>query len=242
MRQRFAVARDRMTEGLRAAGFAVLDAAATYFLCVDLERSSIALDDESFATAAVEKAGVAVVPLVGLLQRTAYLALEREVRGPVRQRIVGVRGRLLPWRRRRSQRPTSANSGSSSVARASRVIASSRLRSSSCRNPRLYGASDWVGSTLIARRNSASASRRSPRINRSVPRFVYALASPGSNAIARRYAASAFTNVESSELSRSLRGRSRTPFERSVAQHGRVARARRRRVRSLLGNRGSSGQ
>jgi aspartate/methionine/tyrosine aminotransferase len=63
MKQRFARARDRMTEGLRAAGFHVLDAASTYFLSVDLPRSGIAMDDESFATAAVERAGVAVVPL-----------------------------------------------------------------------------------------------------------------------------------------------------------------------------------
>jgi len=63
MRARFSRARDRMTEGLRAAGYAVLDAASTYFLCVDLQASGIGLDDESFATAAVEQAGVAVVPL-----------------------------------------------------------------------------------------------------------------------------------------------------------------------------------
>ena len=63
MRQRFARARDRMTEGLRAAGYACLHPASTYFLCVDLAASGIGLDDESFASAAVEKAGVAVVPL-----------------------------------------------------------------------------------------------------------------------------------------------------------------------------------
>jgi len=63
MRQRFARARDRMTEGLRGAGFAVLDAQSTYFLCVDLAASGIALDDEAFAAVAVEQAGVAVVPL-----------------------------------------------------------------------------------------------------------------------------------------------------------------------------------
>ncbi|MEO8455689.1 MAG: aminotransferase [Sphingomicrobium sp.] len=63
MRQRFARARDRMTEGLRAAGYAVLDAASTYFLCVDLLASGIHLDDETFAATAVENAGVAVVPL-----------------------------------------------------------------------------------------------------------------------------------------------------------------------------------
>ncbi|MEO7748072.1 MAG: aminotransferase [Sphingomicrobium sp.] len=63
MRDRFQRARDRMAEGLRAAGFDVLDAAATYFLCVDLQASGIALDDEAFAALAVEQAGVAVVPI-----------------------------------------------------------------------------------------------------------------------------------------------------------------------------------
>jgi aspartate/methionine/tyrosine aminotransferase len=63
MRDRFQRARDLMTEGLRGAGFTVLDAAATYFLCVDLAASGIGIDDESFAAAAVERAGVAVVPI-----------------------------------------------------------------------------------------------------------------------------------------------------------------------------------
>ncbi len=69
MRRRFERARDRMTEGLRSAGFTVLDAAATYFLCVDLEASGIGLDDESFARAAVEQAGVAVVALSAFAER-----------------------------------------------------------------------------------------------------------------------------------------------------------------------------
>jgi aspartate/methionine/tyrosine aminotransferase len=63
MRERFARARDRMTSGLEAAGYAVLPSVSTYFLCVDLLASGIALDDESFAKQAVEEAGVAVVPL-----------------------------------------------------------------------------------------------------------------------------------------------------------------------------------
>jgi aspartate/methionine/tyrosine aminotransferase len=63
MRSRFQRARHRMAAGLRQAGYAVLDTASTYFLCVDLAASGISLDDESFATAAVERAGVAVVPL-----------------------------------------------------------------------------------------------------------------------------------------------------------------------------------
>ena len=63
MRTDFARARDRMSEGLRGAGFAVLPSAATYFLIVDLAASGIAFDDEAFAALGVEQAGVAVVPV-----------------------------------------------------------------------------------------------------------------------------------------------------------------------------------
>ena len=68
MRDRFQRARDRMTEGLRTVGYAVLDATSTYFLCVDLKASGIAADDEAFATAAVERAEIAVVPLSAFAQ------------------------------------------------------------------------------------------------------------------------------------------------------------------------------
>jgi N-succinyldiaminopimelate aminotransferase len=63
MKARFERARDRMVDGLRGAGFAVLPADATYFLCVDLAASGITMDDVAFADLAVERAGVAVVPL-----------------------------------------------------------------------------------------------------------------------------------------------------------------------------------
>jgi aspartate/methionine/tyrosine aminotransferase len=63
MRERFQRSRDRMTEGLRQCGYSVLDAASTYFLCVDLRASDIQLEDEAFAMAAVERARIAVVPL-----------------------------------------------------------------------------------------------------------------------------------------------------------------------------------
>jgi len=63
MRPRFTRARDRLTTGLREAGFDVIGGEATYFLCVDLAASGIAMDDESFAVAAVEQAGIAVIPL-----------------------------------------------------------------------------------------------------------------------------------------------------------------------------------
>ena len=71
MRARFQRSRDRMTDGLRRAGFAVLDATSTYFLCVDLRASGLSVDDEAFASAAVERAGVAVVPLSAFAERDA---------------------------------------------------------------------------------------------------------------------------------------------------------------------------
>jgi aspartate/methionine/tyrosine aminotransferase len=52
-----------MVAGLTSDGYAVLNSASTYFLCVDLAASGIAEDDESFAARAVASAGVAVVPL-----------------------------------------------------------------------------------------------------------------------------------------------------------------------------------
>jgi aspartate/methionine/tyrosine aminotransferase len=69
MRERFQRSRDLMAEGLRAAGYVTLDVAATYFMCVDLAASGIPLDDESFAAAAVEQAGVAVVPISAFAEK-----------------------------------------------------------------------------------------------------------------------------------------------------------------------------
>jgi N-succinyldiaminopimelate aminotransferase len=63
MKARFERARDRMVDQLQKAGFAVLPADATYFLCVDLAASGIAMDDQRFADMAVEQASVAVIPL-----------------------------------------------------------------------------------------------------------------------------------------------------------------------------------
>ena len=63
MRQRFSRALNRMSEGLTTVGYRVLEPASTYFLCIDLKASGIEVDDETFATAAVERAGVATVPV-----------------------------------------------------------------------------------------------------------------------------------------------------------------------------------
>jgi N-succinyldiaminopimelate aminotransferase len=63
MRQRFARALARMRKGLINEGYAVLEPASTYFLCVDLRASGLDVDDETFAKAAVGQAGVATVPV-----------------------------------------------------------------------------------------------------------------------------------------------------------------------------------
>jgi len=56
-------ARERLANGLSEAGFAVLPSAATWFVCVDLAASGIALDDRAFAERAVCEAGVAAIPV-----------------------------------------------------------------------------------------------------------------------------------------------------------------------------------
>lgn len=56
-------ARDRLTEGLRAAGYVVLESQGTYFLNVDLAASGIVLDDVTFCERCVTEHGVAAIPV-----------------------------------------------------------------------------------------------------------------------------------------------------------------------------------
>ena len=77
MRQRFAHALDRMTTGLRQAGYQVLEPVSTYFLCVDLRASGLEVDDRTFAEAAVEKAGVATVPVSAFAEKSPSRHLVR---------------------------------------------------------------------------------------------------------------------------------------------------------------------
>ncbi len=55
-----------LIDGLRREGFVVLDNAATWFACIDLAASGIALDDRAFSERAVREAGVASIPLSAL--------------------------------------------------------------------------------------------------------------------------------------------------------------------------------
>ena len=77
MRASFERGRDRLAAGLRSHGYAVLDSASTYFLCVDLARSGLDIDGESFAARAVAEAGVAVVPLSAFAERDPPRSLVR---------------------------------------------------------------------------------------------------------------------------------------------------------------------
>ncbi|TCM38320.1 aminotransferase [Novosphingobium sp. ST904] len=64
-------ARERLRNGLAAAGFVVLPNAATWFLNVDLGASGISLCDSEFSERAVAEAGVATVPVSALYQGEA---------------------------------------------------------------------------------------------------------------------------------------------------------------------------
>jgi aspartate/methionine/tyrosine aminotransferase len=61
-RQSHGRGRERLAAGLRAAGYALLPCAATWFLHVDLAASGIDLPDQAFCDRAVREAGVAAIP------------------------------------------------------------------------------------------------------------------------------------------------------------------------------------
>jgi aspartate/methionine/tyrosine aminotransferase len=63
MPRELARSRDRLAEGLRREGFAVLPSQGTYFLNVDLAASGIPLGDRDFCLMAVKEAGVAAIPV-----------------------------------------------------------------------------------------------------------------------------------------------------------------------------------
>jgi aspartate/methionine/tyrosine aminotransferase len=63
MRGELARSRDRLTAGLRDAGYAVLPSQGSYFLNVDLTASGIPLDDETFCRRIVEAFKVAAIPV-----------------------------------------------------------------------------------------------------------------------------------------------------------------------------------
>jgi N-succinyldiaminopimelate aminotransferase len=67
-RAAWAASRARLKAGLEAGGYAVLDNAATWFLCVDLAASGVTLDDRLFSERAVREVGFASIPVSALFE------------------------------------------------------------------------------------------------------------------------------------------------------------------------------
>ncbi|MGA0604153.1 aminotransferase [Caulobacter sp. KR2-114] len=72
-----AASRDRLTEGLRREGFAVLPSAGTYFLTVDLPGSGVLEDDLAFAYRSVREAGVTAIPVSAFYEREPVTSILR---------------------------------------------------------------------------------------------------------------------------------------------------------------------
>lgn len=69
--------RDRLTDGLRREGFAVLNSQGTYFLNIDLPASGIDERDRDFSLRAVKDAGVATIPVSALYEQDAVSTILR---------------------------------------------------------------------------------------------------------------------------------------------------------------------
>jgi aspartate/methionine/tyrosine aminotransferase len=74
---RLAASRERLAEGLRREGFAVLPSQGTYFLSLDLPASGIDVPDREFALRAVEQAGVASIPVSALYEEAPVTTILR---------------------------------------------------------------------------------------------------------------------------------------------------------------------
>jgi aspartate/methionine/tyrosine aminotransferase len=77
MRSAFQASRDRLTEALRKVGYAVQPSAATYFLCIDLPASGIALSDREFCNRLVDEAGVAAIPVSAFYEEDPVTTIVR---------------------------------------------------------------------------------------------------------------------------------------------------------------------
>ena len=69
--------RDRLTDGLRREGFAVLASQGTYFLNIDLTASGITQGDRAFCLRAVKEAGVAAIPVSALFEEAPVTHIVR---------------------------------------------------------------------------------------------------------------------------------------------------------------------
>jgi N-succinyldiaminopimelate aminotransferase len=69
--------RDRLREGLKREGFAVLSSQGTYFLNLDLTASGIAEPDRAFCLRAVNEAGVAAIPVSAFYEQDPVTSIAR---------------------------------------------------------------------------------------------------------------------------------------------------------------------
>jgi aspartate/methionine/tyrosine aminotransferase len=69
--------RDRLTEGLRREGFAVLESQGTYFLNIDLPGSGVDEDDAAFCLRAVKEAGIAAIPVSAFYEVSPVTSIAR---------------------------------------------------------------------------------------------------------------------------------------------------------------------
>jgi aspartate/methionine/tyrosine aminotransferase len=101
MRAGYQRSRDLLAAALGAAGFVVLPSQSTYFLCVDLAASGIAMDDREFCLRAVAEAGVAAIPVSSFYAEDAprnvvrlCFAKQDDVLDEAARRLAAFRARL----------------------------------------------------------------------------------------------------------------------------------------------------
>lgn len=87
-----------LQEALAHAGFAALPSAATWFTCIDLAASGIALDDREFSERAVREAGVASIPLSPFYESDAPSHLVRLCHCKPEAMLREAVRRLADWR------------------------------------------------------------------------------------------------------------------------------------------------
>ena len=97
-REVYAPRRAQLIAGLKAAGYAVLPSAGTWFVTVDLAASGLPADDEAVATSLIREAGVASIPVsafYGAEAERGYLRLcfakQEAVLDEAIERLAGVR-------------------------------------------------------------------------------------------------------------------------------------------------------
>lgn len=73
----WAASRQRLNDGLASTGYAVLPGAATWFTCIDLAASGLALDDVTFSDRAIQEAGVASIPVSALFDAPGTCTIVR---------------------------------------------------------------------------------------------------------------------------------------------------------------------